>query len=281
MSIDSPPVLPPVFGKPQGEPPSPDEAAAALASLESSQVPVIDPSPETTVELPGGLIFDGRLIQTATVRELNGWDEEKISRLDINKNMAVFVTELLMLGVEELAGGEPPKDMIRGLLMGDRDELLLGIRKASYGSEIEYKLTCSECEQESDIIVDIDEDIPRQKMVDPLTRVFDVPLRKGGVAHVQLLTGVAQEAFSENIGRKTQAEINTIMLAKSVLEINGVPTFGQEDEVRRLSAGDRAAVAKFLDEHRPGPQFNAIDVPCATCGTKYPIFVGMPNLFRF
>lgn len=282
IALNDPPMMGPPPGMPgPGEPPSMDQAADLLRKATASSSPVIDPSPVTTVELPGGWISPaGVLVKTAEVKELNGFAEERLSRLDMNKNVASYVTELLLLGVVHIGDETPTRDLMKNLLIGDRDFLVLAIRQATYGNDVEFKLNCTACGEESDIRVEIDKDVEVVSMEDPLTRVFDVELRNGA-AKVTLLTGVAQEAFSENIGKKTQAEINTTMLSKSVVEINGVPVRGKDNPVRALSAADRATITDFIADHQPGPQFKEIPVPCATCGEEYPISLGIPNLFRF
>jgi len=283
-----PPDLLPLPGLP-GVPPPPgaagpmtvDQVSAALAQAAPTDPPVIEDTPEVTVELPGGWLRpDGRLERLAIVRELNGFDEERLSRLNGEKNPAVYVTELLALGVESIGGDKPSKDVIRSLLIGDRDALVLGIRQATYGNLVPFTLHCPACETDSDVNVELDTDVKVIEMADPLERVFTVPLRRGS-AQVGLLTGVAQEAFSENIGKRTQAEINTIMMSKSVISINGSSVNGNEDRLRALSALDRETIMKFIAEHQPGPQLGEIQVPCATCGAEYPVSLGLPTLFRF
>lgn len=285
QALNDPPRMPP-FPRPGGEqaPPTVDEVATALGKAASNDPPTMEPVAVTTVDLPAGWITPmGRLIQTARVRELNGFDEEKLSRLDSAKNVAVYVTELLWLGVEDLGGEKPTKDILRNLLIGDRDALVLGIRQATYGNNVEFKLHCPICDSDSEAYVELDKDIPIIKPEDPLLREFDVPL-KNGTAKVVLLNGFAQEAFSENILNKKQTEINTAMLSKSVVEINGMAISGEDsrDAVRALSSGDRQTLVDFMGQHNIGPQFNeGVEVPCATCGEEYPVSLGLPNLFRF
>lgn len=251
-----------------------------LAKATQTEIPVLEESPVGLVYLPGGLVRDGELIVTAQVRELNGFDEERLSRLVMSDNPAVYVTDMLYLGVVDLGGVQPTKDDLRSLLIGDRDALWLGIRIASYGADVEYKLTCTECDAESKVFIDLNEDIPTKKLEDPMRLEYEVELRKG-VAKVRLLDGFAQEKFSTNIGKKTQAEINTIMLAHSVLSINGIKTKG-EDDVRYLSSQDRGTIMDFIIETQPGPQIGTeIEVHCATCNAFYPIVLSPPSLFRF
>lgn len=205
-----------------------EQVGAEIAKATTSEPPTLRELDSTMVELPAGwLRTDGRLITTALVRELNGYDEERLARFDITKNGAAYVTELLALGVEDLGGEKPSKDTLRMLLIGDRDALVLGVRRATYGNDLEFKLSCTICEKESLVTIDLEDDIKVTRLEEPLVRTFDVVLRHG-TATVALLNGAAQEAFSEGIGKKTSAEVNTVMLANSVVEINGVSVRGRE-----------------------------------------------------
>jgi hypothetical protein len=243
--------------------------------------PQLDEAPPGLVYLPGGLVRDGELVVTAVVRELNGFDEERLSRLLAADNPAVYVTEMLALAVEDLGGQAPAKEDLRSLLIGDRDALWLGIRIVTYGADVEYTLKCNECDETSVVTIDLNEDIPVRKLDDPLKRDYEVELRHG-VAKVKLLDGVAQEKFSTALGKKTQAEINSIMLANSVLSINGIPTKGKEDAVRALSSQDRGTIMDFIIETQPGPQLGTeIEAHCSKCDAAYPIVLSPGALFRF
>lgn len=277
------PEMPPGMGMPGM--PGPDLSVAgvgrAIAAASEEPIPEISKLESCTVDLPAGLITQsGALVETATVRELNGYDEERLSRVDMDKNVAAYVTELLFLGVEELNGEKPSKETLRGLLIGDRDALVLGIRRATYGNGVDFNLDCVACGNKSEVEVELDKDVPVVKLDDRYKRTFMVPLRHGE-AEVTLINGDAQEALGASIDRKTPAEVNTLMLSKSVIKINGVPTMSQLDAIKALSAADRATLSDFMNDHQPGPQFKEILVPCATCGAEYPVSLGLSNLFRF
>lgn len=259
------------------------DVGQAISKATSAPAPVMPDTTDIVVELPAGWLTPaGLLVDTARCRELNGFDEEKLSRVDPMKNSAVYVTELLSLGVDDLGGEKPTKDVLRSLLIGDRDALMLGVRRATYGNEVEFKLACNVCDNDSLIKVLIDEDVPVTRLDDPVVREFEVALRNGGHAMVRLLNGEAQEAFSGDAGKKTQAELTTVMLAKSVVAINGKPVMGRTEDVLMLSAADRQTITDFIAEHQPGPQLNKeIPVSCSVCGQEYPVLLGLPNLFRF
>lgn len=257
-----------------------DAIEARLATLEKP--PVIEEAPSNVVELPAGLISrTGAILTSARVREMTGADEERMARIDFMKNFAIWITELLTLCVEDIGGEAVNKEVIRNLLIGDRDALLLGIRKVTYGTDVEIILHCQRCDKDSEVLINIDEDVEVRTMAERGRRQYEVELRNGKMALVHLLDGIAQEAFSDNAGLKTSPEIATMMLSKSVTEIAGNPTLGTETAVRRLSAADRATIVDFIAAHSPGPQMNKeIEVACATCDAKYPVLLGIANLFR-
>lgn len=259
-------------------------ATAAFSSASASEPPQMSGLETLTVTLPAGIIDadNNRIIDQVRVRELNGYDEEKLSRINANDNVAVYLTELLALAVEDIDGQKPTKDDLRNLLIGDRDFLMLAIRKATYGPTIDFKINCSVCESDSIATVDIDDDVEIVPLEDRYARKFTVQTRHGNVT-IKMLNGRDQELYLGGVmSKKTSAELNTIILAKSVLDINGNPTFGKEEAVRALPSGDREKVVEFINEHQPGPALGKeIPVYCATCNAQYPIFLGLGNLFRF
>lgn len=279
--LNTPPMTGPPPGMPDLSDMTPEAIEAKIAQASGSgQVPVID-SVEYAVQLPAGWVSPrGDLIDTAVVKELNGYDEEKLSRIDIGRNIATFTTELLAVGVEAIGGQKPPnKELLRDLLIGDRDALVLGIRQATYGNDVELTLHCSACNNDSAVSIDLREDVPVKKPDDPMQRVFEVPLRKGS-AKIQLVNGRMQEEIGDLVGKKTPAEMNTRILSRCVTEIDGVFVAGDEERIKALSAADRATLIDFLGENQPGPQLSGIKVPCATCGEEYPYTVGLRDLFR-
>jgi hypothetical protein len=278
VQLNEPMQVPPRMGE--------NQSVASMAALVDQAtggdaVPTIEALESTTVDLPAGWISpQGVLHSTAIVRELTGYDEERLAKIDSNKSTAQWETELLLLGVASI-GSEvnPSRDVFRSLLVGDRDTLMLGIRRVTYGNTVEFILTCANCDEKSEVGVEIDNDVVIKPMEEPEKRQYEVPLKRG-VAITGLLTGVVQESLSDVVNKKTPAEMNTLLLSKCVESINGIPVLGDSGPIQRLSAGDRATLVDFIVEHQPGPQLGGIEVPCASCGQVYPISLGLGNLFR-
>jgi hypothetical protein len=275
--------LPPAPGV---APPHMGDVAGAVARATESPVPTMKPGRETSYTLPCGMVTgdpQNPLVASVRVRELTGFDEEKLARLTMTDNVANYQTELLACGVEVIGATPPSRDALRGLLIGDRDALVLAVRRATFGDLLDFKLDCDACGEKSDIVIDLATDVEVVTLENPLVRTFDVETSRGTVK-VRLLNGFDQEAFSESAGKKvkTRAEVSTLMLAKSVQEINGVPTYGDENAVRALPSGDRVKILDFVADIQPGPQLQQpVPVNCATCGKEFPISLGLENMFRF
>ena len=103
----------------------------ALTEEPKQKLPEVVPPSDTIVELPGGYLnAAGEVIKFAEVRELNGKDEEAISKTN---NMAKALLIILQRGTVTIGDEEATDKVLDSLLVGDRDALLLGILKAKIG----------------------------------------------------------------------------------------------------------------------------------------------------
>ena len=95
------------------------------------------------VTLPGGLFLEGERHQDALLRPLTGEDEAFLLEDAEGLSPAARTTALLArclerLGPEEVVDG----DAVRALTAGDREALLLELRRLSFGERLECVLTC-------------------------------------------------------------------------------------------------------------------------------------------
>lgn len=241
---------------------------------------VIDQPPDCSVTLPGGLVtVTNDVITDAEVRELTGADEEALSKADAMRNPARYVQTILGRAVVRIGDHEPPnKDVLSALLIGDRNMLLLGIRRATYGPTMDLSVDCPACEEGLDIEVDLHNDIPIRTMEDPTQRTFTVELRKGRQARVSLPCGGDQDAVLAD-GKRTVSEMNTLMLSRCVQEIDGQPVMGPA-AVRNLGLADRRAILDFLADTQPGPRLEEVSEECPSCGRNVPVPIDLFGLFR-
>lgn len=268
---------------------SPGAAAKAneeiQALLEDKEEPVrVDLPPDDLVNLPGGLVKKDTVIKTAIVKELDGADEEALARASQSGNTFHFFDRLLKCGVVQLGDHKNPEDMLKDLLVGDRDALILGIRKATYGEEIEIQnWKCLVCGAEATLTMQVS-DIPVKEFTDPMTDAeFKVPLRKGGFAEVRLATGEDQVAALSNKDLTT-AQVETIFLRRCVLRVTdekGVEHSmqGYPSLARNMAMPDRHAILNQLRERQPGPKYDDVKYTCESCGEDTLVAVGLGDLF--
>lgn len=243
-------------------------------------VPFIEPPPDTSVRLPGGGIMDpdGTFHDEAVVRELTGADEEALSKADATKSMSRYVQVLVRRGTESIGKYEKLDDNLLGeLLVGDREMLILAIRRATYGNDLKLTLVCPSCTAAVDATFDLSSDIPIDDMGDERKRIIEVPLRRGRTAKVRIATAADQDAVLALQG-KTVAEMNSAYLARCLVSIDGMPC--TRETVLGLGIRDRQAIIKAMNEAQPGPKYGEVNLECPGCGRDFPMQIGIMELFR-
>ena len=244
----------------------------AMVQAPTSSVPL---PPDTTVKLPGGLLdpFDG-LTDTAEIRELKGSDEEAISKISDTGKALLTILERATVKI----GDKPANsETLDSLLAGDREMLLLSIRKVTFGNTVTLGPgACPLCQQEQTFVVDLDKDVT-VKSVTNEDRYFTVDCKVGKV-EVSLPTGVTQKNIVTS-SNKTLAELDTILLKGCIMSINGAPVMSI-DQVRNLSIMDRRAILDAIITRNPGPQLGDIKKPCSACGQEVPLPLTLADLFR-
>lgn len=229
------------------------------------------------VELPGGFYTqEGSLVKTAKVKELTGFDEEVIARAE-NEAKAMII--ILQRGIEELGDKKPTDNDLDSLLAGDRDAILLGIRKATFGSNVTYRAVCSSCSLSQDLSIDLNSDIKSKTLSDPNKKTWEIEIRNGK-AIIALPNGLVQKKLAQAASsNKTVAELNTILLSGCVVSINGVNTTGPND-VLNLGIADRDKIAVELLENNPGPRLQEVSKACQACGADIATPLSLAALFR-
>lgn len=213
------------------------------------------------------------------IREITGLDEENISKAEVRQNIGKLVTTLLA-SVSVRIGELTPKEVgsrakwekiFRELPMGDRDTLMLELRKHTNGDEIELDMKCPHCKSKITHVVEIDNDIEKRELeVDAMAIPFELPKgikNKEGelctTGTIRLPNGVDQEQL-DTIARKNAGMANTTLLSRAITTVDG---FGQVtmNVLRKMSVRDRDYLIKLLGESNYGPKFE-ISFSCPSCG---------------
>lgn len=238
--------------------------------------PEITPPSDTMVELPGGYLSDtGEVIRTAEIREMTGRDEEAVAKTN---NLAKALLTILQRCVVKIGKEPATEEMLDNLLSGDRDMLLLGILKATFGSTPRVGAYCGGCQEVKEVLIDINSDIKVKVLVNSIEdRVFTVKGKSGEIT-VQLPTGKVQKELINNAD-KTGAELTTALLEGTVLKINDNPIFNKT-QVQNLSILDRRKIVEELNARVPGPQFKDLTTVCPDCESEVTVPITLDSLFR-
>lgn len=261
---------------------NPEQANAQIEAILSDSGPGREPDPKPTLEPPPDSVFKlPGTGQSVEVRELTGADEEALAR--VQGTFARWISTLLELAVEKIDGETADKDAIGRLLVGDRDYLLMAIRKVTWGPEIELEdIKCSNCGELFDCVAHTD-DIPIKPLQDRSEATFTVELRNGRKANVRLPNGHDQAVYLEKEDT-SNAQRNTLLLQRcveNVTDAHGVemPIEGFPSLVRDMSLPDRMHLLREINNRMPGARYNEVPVKHDDCGETTVIAIGPAALF--
>jgi hypothetical protein len=232
--------------------------------------------PDLFVELPGGYLGDDvRLVTEAEIRELNGHDEEAIAK---SKDMARALLTILERGTVKIGDEKATRKVMDGLLMGDRDALLLAIYRATFGNKVPVERACTSCLETQTLTVDLVKDVPMVKFEDAMAdRFFTVKCRVGEV-YCTLPSGVTHREMLTNTDHSV-AEMNTKLLAACIQTINGLPALGEAD-AKKLGIKDRGLITEEIGKRNPGPRLDKVQKACPSCGDTMEVPLSITALFR-
>jgi hypothetical protein len=243
-----------------------DAVKSFIAATEPDE-PQIDVPREGSIELQHGLIIDGEQHKTAEVRELNGADEEVLSKFDPNDPSynVTFTDTVLRRAVLSIGGREPTQAQLRSLLLGDREILFKEIMLATYGDEKEYEdVICQKCQGGNDLKVDFNEIVEVKELEDDPESVEET-LRDGRIVLMHYPTGADQIAVFQGKKELTEAEGNTGMLIRCIKYVDGKPPADPPKFAKEMGVLDRKALIKRLAKG-PSVRFKEVEVPCVHCG---------------
>jgi hypothetical protein len=247
----------------------------ALTEAPKERMPEIVSPSDTTVELPGGYVnAAGEVIRTAEVRELTGKDEEVISKTN---NLGKAVLAILQLGTVKIGNEAATEKLLDELLIGDRDAILLGILKATFGNTVKIPVFADG--EEKLVEVDINTDIKTKILTDPVNdRVFIVKGKNVDYT-VKLPNGVVQREMINN-AEKTPAELSTLVLENTLVRIGENPVYSKA-QVQALSVVDRRKIIEEINKRAPGPQFEDVVVTDPDTGSEVTVPINLGTLFQF
>jgi len=252
-------------------------AASFEAAGETVVIETIAPLSNEVI-LPGGFILaDGSLVKYAEIRELNGADEEALAKAT-SPGKALRI--ILSRGLVKI-GDEPAtaKD-IDTLLAGDQEAILIGIRQATFGNNLDFNGNCPVCSSPQSFVVNLETDIEIVSLDDPFNdRVFSITAKIGEVV-VALPNGITTKKLTEaESEKKSFAELVTVMLSGCIVSVNGEPSMGISTALK-LGISDRELLVNEIYKRAPGPRLGGVTKTCKACDSEVSLALGLADLFR-
>lgn len=264
---------------------NPEGAVAATAALLKNErtagMPTITEPGPVHLTLAQGVKENGVFMREAEVIELSGADEEALARC--KGDFGKIVDTLVVRGTRTIGNQFMTKQLADQLLIGDRESLILAIRRATFGETVDFEeLPCPHCGELIDLKFALD-DIPVRTLENPDQTEFPVPLRHGATAFVRLPNGADQNAVQATVATTTVAEQNSMMLSRVLLRIEypgGDVITASADAGKNMSMADRRTILDFLLTAQPGPQFDKSSFIHELCEKEVPMPMTLAILFR-
>jgi len=134
------------------------------------------------VTLPCGYLRDEKVHQDARIIPMTGLTRKAIAK-DSVRNNPIKVTDIILSHcLKSIGPYVVTSRVLAELVIGDRDFLILEIRKISMGTTITAGVTCETCDAKVDIKFNIDE-IEVIRLVDPLGESSKIKVEDGELVY--------------------------------------------------------------------------------------------------
>lgn len=236
--------------------------------------------------LAGYVDDDGVLHRTFTYREMNGKDEEAISKADVRSNGAKMVNVLVERCVVAIGTltkkecGARWGTIIREMLGGDLDYMAFKIRELSKGNEVEFTHKCPNCGTKLTTIVNTEEfDIKPytgQSAID-FSLVRGYKDKKGEVSTegtIRLPNGFDREIVTPMF-KKNSSTAMTMLMTRLVSFHSGAMV--TQNGINEMSLRDRDILEKIIKENTFGIDTTIENLMCTSCGQDISGEVGQSN----
>ncbi len=202
-------------------------------------------------ELPGGLVVNGQTLRTAELRPLTGREEDWLAH-HAGVPSALAVTHLLASCLVRVGHLEPSRELAGKLLVGDRDFLMLQLRRLTLGDGVQAVVECPACDAKADVGFNVSgvPVEPRPQTAAEYTLEAPAGEATARTVRFRLPSGADQEAVL-HLSVDAAAEA---LLDRCLLDGGGRP----------LEPAERAAVIAEMERLAPKVDLE-LDVRCPEC----------------
>ena len=278
------------------------------ANFEPQSQPLKEKPEQGMFILPGGYMLpDGTCYQTVKLRQLTGREEEMIldghansdynnnSSSNINNNVITLLTQILTNCIESIGPiKEINADIVRRLLICDRDYLLLKLRQITFGNRIDAQVQCpnESCRKPMHIDFDLKNITVQRKdlgngvysmRLSPLASYRDSNNKNNNVKNSDIefrLPNVAdQEEIAEELykEKKNESKALTKLLQRCLIRVGSTSEIN-ENLVYSLPMLARREIDRKMQEYSPKVDLR-IHIQCPQCKMDFTSPFDLQNFF--
>lgn len=221
---------------------------------------------QVVTTLPNGYWEGGAHWREAYLREITGDDHIFLMERCEGLLPAHWVTELLARCVIKLGPHEATRDAIRSLTVGDREALLLHLRRLTLGNRLTCTLSCPECQEKLELEIEV------AQLLQPLQRTVlqehELSIRREGVGTTVVRFRLPDGADQETIASMALTDVEAaadLLLRRCVLSVSEdgelaeeLPAWVSEHLIARMAELDSQAETNLLPT-------------CEACGQSFSI----------
>lgn len=217
------------------------------------------------INLPGGIAIDEQWHRSAALRAITGREEEFLLHEGRALPPAMRVTELLTRCLQRLGPVTPVRsELVRALSIGDREALLLHLRRVTLGERIACVLTCPACSEKMDLELDLKELLlPAYRHA---KQMHEAEISDGEQSYCvvfRLPNGEDQEAAVATAPGSV-SEAAEMMLKRCIQSV----TSGSGDALQRVPAVVMRELPAKMAELDPQGEV-LLDLTCPECATGF------------
>jgi len=247
-------------------------------------------APADTATLPVGLADSDGDVCDVSVRKMTGREEALLTDPRLRMNAGKLITALLASCVRTADGRALDLGLVRRLSSADRNFLLLELRRATFGDEMEAHYRCPRCQGVTLVLEDLSTvEVRRPEHAggehDIAVLLEDGYADQDGTCHRELVfalpTGEDEEIVAgrrdANPSRQRDALLARCLRRAGDMEDRRVRAMGIR-LLADLSMSDRQLIRRTLDEQAPGPDLNRT-VACEYCAEEFRASLDMSHFF--
>jgi hypothetical protein len=222
--------------------------------------------------------LEGQVYKEIKVRELIGRDLAKFETAQPRK-AKVLLNDILADTIIEIKNYEKPlsfsvkRQFLNSLCVGDRDIILLEVRKLTYGEEMDMTTKCPNCNEQLDVVINLNDIqvIPPKIIEDEWVIQLETGLLVNDVIHKDVHMKVPR------VGELERYDTPSQIIAQAIRNIGDI--VGSVEVLNELTVRDRDIIIQALAERVPKVDWT-VKVECFNCGEIFSAGVDFSGFFR-